>query len=90
MRTSIRTAAEDFKIAAITKMLDMIDKEGVNERDIEEKYFRFWKDQADPLAILRKELSKELFTFCDLEIRKTQDLCFKTIKYIYEIYNEEY
>ena len=88
MRTSIRTAAEDLKIAAITlrvrEMLDMIDKEGVNERDIEEKYFRFWKDQADPLAILRKELSKELFTFCDLEIRKTQDLCFKTIKYISE------
>ena len=89
MRTSIQTAAEDLKIAAITlrvrEMLDMIDKEGVNERDIEEKYFRFWKDQADPLAILRKELSKELFTFCDLEIRKTQDLCFKTIKYISEI-----
>ena len=89
MRTSIRTAAEDLKIAAITlrvrEMLDMIDNEGVNERGIEEKYFRFWKDQADPLAILRKELSKELFTFCDLEIRKTQDLCFKTIKYISEI-----
>ena len=88
MRTSIRTAAEDLKIAAITlrvrEMLDMIDKEGVNERDIEEKYFRVWKDKADPLAILRKELSKELFTFCDLEIRKTQDLCFKTIKYISE------
>ena len=82
-------SCEDLDVARITlrvkRMLVMMDKEALkemNEMEITEKYLKFWKggNSADTLEVLREKLAKELLSFCDLEIRKADELRFKTIQ----------
>ena len=65
-------------------MLDIFDKEVFKENheaEITRKYWKLWKElgRVDKLDLLKKELSEQLLSFCDLEIRKKHALCLKMI-----------
>ena len=68
-------------------MLDIFDKEvfkEIHEAKITKKYWKLWKGlgRVDKLDLLKKELSEQLLSFCDLEIRKNHALCLKIINHM--------
>ena len=71
----------------VKRMLDIFDKEvfkEIHEAEIIRKYWKLWKrlGRVDKLDLLKKELSKQLLSFCDLEIRKNHALCLRIITHM--------
>ena len=59
----------------------MFDKEvfkEIHDADIKKKYWKLWKGLGR-VHLLKKELSEQFLSFCDLEIRKNHALCLKII-----------
>ena len=78
-----------FRVKRMIKIFHGKEFKKIDEKELAEKYFKFWKGEreepVDSLVVLREKLKKEFLNVCDVEAKKAHESCFKIRHYISNI-----